>query len=185
MRGAWALALAAACVGCGAGDDEGKTGVEPSAVAAAREEATVQREPQANDDDALRKELEGIWNGVRTAFAEYRLDDAIQYLDVPADAPRPSREDAKAVAEFLPDATAGRFIALEREGDVVALYRDTGEGPDETEVTVLRFRRAGAGWKIYPSPHSSNSVSVPRAEAADAATLRKSREELAVVPAGD
>lgn len=143
------------------------------------------REAKAPSDEALRNELEGIWSAVRTAFAKYRLDDALPWLDVPPGAPRPTRDQARMLSEFLPDIRAGRFLSLERagrEGEIAALYRDTGRDAEETAVTVFRFRRAGTGWKICPAPHSCDTVSVPRAEAADPAALRALRPELAAQP---
>jgi hypothetical protein len=135
-----------------------------------------------DEKEALRRELAGIWTKVRKAFAEYRLDDALPYLEIPADTPRPSREDAAAVAAFLSDIDRARFIGLEREGDVAAIFAETSKDPGETEVTVFRFRRAGEAWKIYPAPHSCSSLSVEKTDEAGIRRLLAEQPILRILP---
>lgn len=105
-------------------------------------------------DDAVRAELEKMWTAVRTAFAEFRLDDALQCLQVPPGAPRPTKEQAKQVADFLPDIRKCRFVRLTKEKDRTAWCGIQGK-----DAVVFRFDKTAAGWKIAPPPHSSSSVS--------------------------
>ena len=137
------------------------------------------------EDEALCRELMGIWSTVRTAFAEYRLDEAVPYLDIPASEARPSREDARAMAEFLPQIDLARFLALKREGNVAALYTETTSDPGETEVTVFRFQQVEGRWKIYPPPHSCSSLSIDKTDAEGIAKMMAERSELAAVPAAE
>ena len=139
----------------------------------------------SDEQDALRKELMGIWSKVRTAFAEYRLDDALPYLQVPAGEARPSREDARAVADFLPEIEKVRFLWIEREGDVAAMYTDTSHEPGETEVTVFRFQRVSDRWKIYPTPHSCSSLSVEKTDDAGIRRLVAERPFLHPLPGAE
>ena len=135
-----------------------------------------------DENEALRKELSGIWSKVRTAFAEYRLDDALPYLDVPAGEARPSREDARAMAEFLPDIDKARFLAFKHEGDVAAVYADTGSDPAQTEVTVFRFKQASGKWMIYPPPYSCTTISVDKTDDKGVTHLMAERPDLQPVP---
>lgn len=144
-----------------------------------------------DERDALREELAGLWSKVRRAFAEYRLDDAIPYLEIPAGEPRPSREDAAALAEFLPDIDRARIIGCEREGDVAAIFAETSRDPGETEVTVFRFRQAGGAgapgsaegaWKILSSPHSCSSHSVDKTDEAGIRRLLAESPSLGLLP---
>ena len=130
----------------------------------------------------LRKELEGTWSKVRTAFAEYRLDDALPFLDIPKDEPRPTREQAAMMAEFLPDIDSGGFLGIERQGDIAAITMDTSHDPGETEVTVFRFKRAGDIWKIYPPPHSCSSLSVEKTDEQGIRRLMAERPMLQLIP---
>ena len=172
ILGALALALAA---GCGNGTD-----APPADAGSGTAERPTREAPVAKDPDAaLREELEGIWTEVRTAFAEYRLDDATRYLEVPEGAPRPTREQAAQLAEFLPDVRAGRFLRFEREGDVAAIW--TRSGTESVEVNVFRFERRDGAWGIYPAPHSSNSYSTDEA-GATVERLMAERPELRLVP---
>jgi hypothetical protein len=186
--------------GAGCGGPSGGDPMPPGAPAGSKEAPvarettageTMARKPVAKEtvpkdqDDVLRKELVGIWSKVRTAFAEYRLDDALPYLDVPAGEARPSREDARALAEFLPDIDKARFIVMEREGDIVAIATDTSHDPGETEVTVFRFQRVGDRWKIYPSPHSCSSLSVEKTDDDGIRKLAAERPFLRPVPGAE
>jgi len=175
-RGLTVGAMLAMVASAGCGNPPGRDPMPPGAPAGSKEVSV------AKEEDVLRKELMGIWSKVRRAFAEYRLDDAVPYLDIPANEPRPSREDARALAEFIPDIDKGRFLAIEREGDIAALYEDTSHDPGETEVTVFRFRHAGDRWKIYPSPHSSSSLSVEKTDEKGIRRLIAERPMLRPVP---
>jgi hypothetical protein len=150
--------------------------VLPALMAAAaccqKEESTVQ-------------ELERIYTTVRRAFAEYDLDAARPYLQVPEDEPEPTREQAKMMADFLPDLEKSRFIDLVEEGDRAAYYALTSLEEDGTEVTVVRFRHFEPGWKLVAGPHTMNSYSTD--EALDDAGIRKlmaEKEELQPFPEG-
>ena len=135
-------------------------------------------------DDGLRRDLAGIWSKVRRAFAEYRLDEALPYLDIPADTPRPSREDARAMAAFLPDIDAARLLGFESEGDVAAILAETSRERSETEVTVFRFKRIGGAWKIFPAPHSCSSRSVDKTDEAGIRRLLSEDPSLRLHPEG-
>ena len=170
-----AAALAVSTAGCGASLDRGpSTGGPPPASAEGEEGSMTTGKNQVDGDAALRKELAGIWTKVRQAFADYRLDDALAYLDIPQDATRPSREMAKSLAEFLPDIDRARILDFKREGDLAAIFAETSTDPGQMEASVFRFKRVDGRWKVYPSPYSCSSVSK---EKTDEAGLRKLFDE--------
>jgi hypothetical protein len=171
-----AMVLAMALhAGCGDAPEEDSRSGDARAV--------PQEGPMAQDEmKDLRRELAGIWSEVRTAFAEYRLDDALPFLDIPKDQPRPSREEARSMAEFLPDIDSGGFLGFERQGDIAAITMDTSHDPGETEVTVFRFKRAGDTWKIYPPPHSCSSLSVDKTDERGIRRLLAERPMLQLIP---
>ena len=184
IRYGMVLALVA---GAGCGGPSGRDPMPPGAPAGSKEDSLSRKTvaKKEKEEDVLRKELMGTWSKVRTAFAEYRLDDALPYLDVSAGESRPSREDARALADFLPDIDKARFIAMEREGDIAAIYTDTSHDPGETEVTVFRFQRSGDRWKIYPSPHSCSSLSVEKTDDDGIRRLAAERPFLRPVPGAE
>jgi hypothetical protein len=141
----------------------------PIALAAALL-ATAAQEGGAMPDPELRKELEAVWAGLRAALAEYRLDDVAKYVEVPKDAPKPDRAQARQFAESLPDLATARFLRLDRDGDRAGYYARTEVGKPGTTVAVIRFRKAGSGWQLVPGPHTISSYSTD--EALDEAKVR-------------
>jgi hypothetical protein len=105
-------------------------------------------------DTPPRADLERIWAEVRSAFAEYRLDYLKKHLDIPQGMPVPNRGQAKQFAEALPDLARARFLKIASEGDLCGYYAQINAGRVGTEVTVVRFRRMGAQWKLVPTPHT-------------------------------
>jgi len=130
-------------------------------------------------DEALRKELEAIWAGCRSAFLEYRLDDLGKYLEVPKGAPVPGRAQAKQFAEGLPDLAKARFIKLALDGDRAGYYARTDPDKPDTAVAVIRFRKAGGGWKLVPAPHTLSVFSTDGK--LDAAGIRKLADTEAIL----
>jgi hypothetical protein len=133
-------------------------------------------------DEDLRGELERIYGTVRRAFADYELDAARPYLDLPPDTPVPSREESQMMAQFLPDLAAARFMEIRTEGRVTGYYAETGT--DDCEVTVIRFLRGESGWKLAPVPHSMSSYSTDDFAPGEGAKLVEREESLALVPDG-
>ncbi|MEN8149261.1 MAG: hypothetical protein ABFS86_05525 [Planctomycetota bacterium] len=133
-------------------------------------------------NDELRAELERIYGTVRQAFADYELDAARPYLDLPPDAPVPTREESEMMAQFLPDLATAAFMELRTEGTVAGYYTETGSG--ECEVTVIRFLSGESGWKLAPAPHSMSSYSTDDFGPGEGAKLVEREESLALVPDG-
>ena len=119
-------------------------------------------------DPALRKELETTWTGFRSALTDYRLGDLAKYVDIPKDAPVPTRAQAKQFADDLPDLAKARFLRLDLDGDRAGYCAllDPGKA-----VAVIRFRKAAAGWQLVPGPHTVSIVE--REETLDDAAARK------------
>lgn len=130
-------------------------------------------------DKPQRAELERIWAEVRSAFAEYRLDDLKKHLDIPEGMPVPKRGQAKQFAEALPDLARAKFLKIASEGDLSGYYAQTGKSG--TEVTVIRFGRRGSEWRLLPAPHTMSSYSTD--EAVDPAKLIESEPSLKLAPA--
>ena len=128
--------------------------------------------------EPARGELERIWAEVRSAFAEYRLDDLKKRLDIPEGAPVPNRGQAKQFADALPDLSKARFLKIAREGDVAGYYAQTGSAG--TEVTVIRFGRRGSEWRLLPAPNTLSSYSTD--EKVDPAKLIASEPSLKLAP---
>ena len=106
------------------------------------------------NDDELAKEIVRVWGEVRSAFIDFRLDDAKKHLEIPAGAPVPTREQAKQFGEFLPDLSKGKRLKLVREGKLAGYYALVGK-----DVTVVRFRETAAGWKPVPGADTVSSFS--------------------------
>ena len=131
-------------------------------------------------DDPRREDLERTWAEVRSAFAEYRLDDLKKLLDIPEGAPAPNRGQAKQFAEALPDLAKARFLKIVREGDVAGYYAQTGT--KGTEVTVIRFGLKGSAWRLLPAPDTLSSYSTD--ENVDPVKLMASEPSLKLTPGG-
>jgi len=104
------------------------------------------------NDDELAKEIERVWGEVRSAFIDFRLDDAKKHLEIPAGAPVPTREQAKQFGEFLPDLSKGKRLKLVREGKRAGYYVLLAR-----EVAVVRFQETAAGWKPVPGQDTVSS----------------------------
>jgi hypothetical protein len=129
-------------------------------------------------DKPQRADLERIWAEVRSALAEYRLDDLKKHLDIPEGMPVPNRGQAKQFAEALPDLARARFLKIASEGDLSGYYAQTGKSG--TEVTVIRFGRRGSEWRLLPAPHTMSSYSTD--ETVDPAKLIESEPSLKLAP---
>jgi hypothetical protein len=147
--------------------------------AAAREGGTV-------TDAALKKEFETIWAGCRAAFAEYRLDDLKKYVEIPKDAPTPTRAQAQQFAEDLPDLAKSEFLKLVVDGDVAGYYARTDLDKPDVTVAVIRFRKQGDAWQLAPAPHTLSIFSTDdKLNAAGVRKLIETKETLRLRPAED
>jgi hypothetical protein len=135
------------------------------------------------DEKALKQELERVWNGMRGAFADYRLDDLRKYADVPKGMPVPTREQVRQFLDFMPDLGKAKFLKLAREKDRAGYYLQVGI-PDggQTEVTVIRFQEMGGAWKVLGAPHSFSSYSIASAGPAEAMKWVESEPSLRLFP---
>ena len=100
-------------------------------------------------DEALKAACEATWAAVRSAFADYRLDELRKHLDVPPGAPLPDRARAKQFAGQLPDLSTARFLKLLREKDRVGYAAQIDVGNPGTTVAVVRFMADG---RLVPAP---------------------------------
>jgi hypothetical protein len=135
------------------------------------------------DDPALKREMERLWNGMRRAFADYRLEEVSKFADVPAGMPVPPREQVEQFIGFLPDLAKTEFIRIVRERDRAGYYaRVKSTGPRGAEVLVIRFRESGGAWKVVGAPDSFSSYSNDRAGPAEAAEWVESEPSLRLFP---
>jgi hypothetical protein len=135
------------------------------------------------DDKAFKKELERLWNGMRRAFADYRLDDVRKYADVPEGMPVPTREQVRQFLDFMPDLGKAKFLKLAREKDRAGYYIQVGTlDAGQAEVAVIRFQESGGAWKVLGAPHSFGSYSAPAAGEDEAMKWVESEPSLRLFP---
>ena len=108
-------------------------------------------------DDALRRRLEAHWAEVRSALSEYRVDDLRRLLRAPAEMPTPPRGAALEFLKQLPDLAASRFLALVTDRDRAGYLARTHLQKGGTTLTILRFERDGADWRLVPAPETLSS----------------------------
>lgn len=109
--------------------------------------------------EGLPAELLSIYQRVRQALADYDLDAARPYLDVPPGEPDPTREQARMLVDFLPDLSTARYLAMRQNGARVGLYFETDRDNAQTsEVTVLRLQQVDGGYKLCRDTFQSNST---------------------------
>jgi hypothetical protein len=106
----------------------------------------------AMPNEALKAELEACWAGLRSALAEYRLDDVGKYVEVPEGAPAPNRAQAQRAAAELPDLAQARCLKLDVDGDRAGYYIRTDLDKPGTTVAFIVFVRNGGAWKFAPGP---------------------------------
>jgi len=138
-----------------------------AAMAGCGGEADLPGEGSVTEDAELRAELTRVYGALRKALAEYDMEAAKVHLDVPAGVPTPTRAQALAMAEFLPDVARCRVVEVRRLADRAAFYMET-ELDDETSaaVAVIRFRKGESGWMLAPAPHTLNEYSALRSDGA-------------------
>jgi hypothetical protein len=135
------------------------------------------------DDKALKQELERLWNGMRGAFADYRLDDISKYADVPAGMPVPTRQQVQQFMGFIPDLSKMEFIRIVRQKDRAGYYAQVkSSDPKGAEVVVIRFRESGGTWKVVGAPDSFSSYSDDKAGPAEASKWVESEPSLRLFP---
>lgn len=129
-------------------------------------------------DAEFKKRCEATWNEVRSAFADYRLDDLKKHLDVPPDAPVPNRAQAKAFAEQLPDLSKSRFLKLLREKNRIGYAAQVDVEKPGTAVLVVRFKADG---RLVPAPDTMSVYQTD--EKQDPQSLLASEPSLRLFPA--
>lgn len=135
------------------------------------------------DEKSLKQELERLWNGMRGAFADYRLDDIPKFADVPPGMPVPAREQVKQFVGFLPDLARSEFLRIVREKDRAGYYaRVKSFAPRGAEVFVIRFREAGGAWKVLGGSDSFSSYSDDQTAPDAAAKWVESEPSLRLFP---
>ena len=134
------------------------------------------------EHDELKVEFEGIYGAVRQAFAEYDMATARRLLEVPADTPEPTREQAAAMADFMPDIASAEFMEIRTEGEVAGYYAETGTA--ECEVAVVRFVRGDEGWRLAPAPFTMSSYSTDDFPPGEGRALVEREESLSLKPEG-
>jgi hypothetical protein len=127
--------------------------------------------------DDLRRRLEAHWAEVRAALAEYRVDDLRRLLRAPAEMPTPPRGAALDFLQQLPDLAKSRFLKLVEERGRAGYVARTHLEKGGTTLTILRFEKDGADWRLVPAPETLSSFEMD-AELDDAAVA----DEVATQP---
>ena len=144
------------------------------------------KEEDSMNQGELRQELEEMYGTVRTAFENYDLDTALKYVDLPEGAPMPSRPQVQAMADFLPKLGECRFIDLVVKGNRAAYYTESElDVSERSEVTVVRFVKGEAGWRLAPAPHTISAYNGEKTDEAGLMRMIEEQESLVAFPEGD
>jgi hypothetical protein len=109
------------------------------------------------ENDALKKELAGIWAAFKKALGDYDLEKIRTLVDINPAEPPPPRAIAQEFARMLPDLGTSPCLGIKTEGDFAGFYADTSP-KGETEVTIVRFMKSGDRWKLVPAPNTMSAV---------------------------
>jgi hypothetical protein len=122
--------------------------------------------PDTRPEAEIRKELEGIWRRIRSAFAAGKpetVEDLLLWVD---GAKPPSPDEAReAATNRMPDLARSRFIKLVWSAEKPHLAGYVAEvnlgNAKQTTVALIVFARKGGAWTFAPGPLALEIFQLP------------------------